>query len=363
VLPSLDRVDDPLTFRLTARDDRMGGGGVTYDEREVTVQGDPFFLTSPDGGETFFAGCPLPVTWVVGGGDVAANVDLLFSEDGGNTFDETLLSGTPNDGAAEAQVPCVTGGQSRVKAAASDNVFFDISNGDFWVLPSPPTVEVSAEGGEVDESCELTVTFEATVTDDCGVDDGDVAVQLFQADDNYTLGTPSIQISQVDAQTVSVEGSVLVSDVSASPAVLGIEVTAADACGAEADGFAEAEIVDATPPEIDVALSPTRLWPPNHKLRAVTATVVAADNCPGVSFVLSSLTSDEPDNGPADGNTINDIQGADLGTPDLGFRLRAERAGSGDGRTYTATYTATDASDNETEDSAEVNVPKALGPP
>ena len=363
LLPSLDRVVNPLTFRLTARDDRMGGGGVAYDTRLVTVQGDPFFLTSPDGGETLFAGCPLPVTWTVGGGSVAANVDLLFSENGGIDFDETLLASTPNDGAASAQVPCEITAQGRVEAAASDNVFFDISNGDFAVVPSPPTVEVSAVGGEVDESCELTVTFEATVTDDCGVDDGDVEVELVPADDNFTVGTPSIQVSQVDAQTVSVEGSVLVSDVSASPVILGIEVTAADACGAEGEDFAEAEIVDATPPEIDVSLSPGVLWPPNHKLRAVTASVVATDNCPGVSFVLTSLTSDEPDNGPADGNTVGDIQGADLGTADLGFRLRAERAGTGDGRTYTATYTATDASDNETVDSGVVNVPKAQGPP
>lgn len=56
---------------------------------------------------------------------------------------------------------------------------------------------------------------------------------------------------------------------------------------------------------------------------------------------------------------MNDIQGADINTVDTEFSLRAERAGNSDGRTYTATYTASDASDNETSDSDTVNVPKS----
>ena len=78
----------------------------------------------------------------------------------------------------------------------------------------------------------------------------------------------------------------------------------------------------------------------------ITATVVAEDLCdPHPSIVLTSIVSDEPDNaqGNGDGNTIDDIQHAAIGTPDFNFRLRAERAGSGDGRVYTVTYTATDA--------------------
>jgi hypothetical protein len=47
----------------------------------------------------------------------------------------------------------------------------------------------------------------------------------------------------------------------------------------------------------------------------------------------------------------------DIGTYDLDFELRAERSGKGDGREYTATYTATDTSGNVVSASATVTVP------
>lgn len=73
--------------------------------------------------------------------------------------------------------------------------------------------------------------------------------------------------------------------------------------------------------------------------------------------------SDEPDNakGNGDGNTVNDIQGADISTEDYFFSLRAERAGKGDGRVYTITYTATDACGNSASASATVTVPHNKG--
>lgn len=354
ILPSMDR---NLTFRLTARDNRMGGGGVNDDTMVVTVNGDPFFLTSPNGGETFFTGCPVPVTWTVGGGNVANQVDILFSEDGGETFPTTLLAATANDGDEVATLTCATSGQARMKAQAVDNIFFDISDSNFTVVPSPPMVDVSASGGEVDDSCEFLVTFDATVTDDCGVNQADVIVKLHQQAMNYSLGAPTVNKMQVNATTVTLNGSVLVSDLTSSPAILGIEVEAEDLCGTGADDFAEVEVSDTIPPTISVGLDPGMLWPPNHKLVDIEATVVAEDNCPGVSFELVSASSDEPDNGPADGNTTDDIQDAETGTPDVNFKLRAERAGNGDGRTYTATYTATDGSDNEATDSDTVEVP------
>ena len=90
----------------------------------------------------------------------------------------------------------------------------------------------------------------------------------------------------------------------------------------------------------------------------IQATVVADNNYPKISFVLTSLTSNEPENDVANSDTAPDVVDAKISTPDLEFKLRSERAGGGDGRVYTATYTAEDGSDNAAEDSATVEVPK-----
>jgi hypothetical protein len=117
-------------------------------------------------------------------------------------------------------------------------------------------------------------------------------------------------------------------------------------------------VEDTTPPEIDVVLDRDVLWPPNHKMADIYANVTVSDICCEVpTYVLTSITSDEPDNDKGDGNTVNDIQEAAYGTPDLAFRLRSERSGKGDGRVYTAIYTATDCSGNTASDTAYVRVP------
>jgi hypothetical protein len=116
---------------------------------------------------------------------------------------------------------------------------------------------------------------------------------------------------------------------------------------------------DTQPPSLQVTLTPTLLWPPDHRMVRVDATISASDTCGAPpQVVLTSITSDQPDNGVADGNTVNDIQGGAVETLDLSFFVRAERAGNNpSGRTYTVTYTATDASGNKTHTSATVHVP------
>ena len=74
---------------------------------------------------------------------------------------------------------------------------------------------------------------------------------------------------------------------------------------------------------------------------------------------LVSITSNEPDDGLGDGDTAGDVQGADFGQDDRTFMLRAERSGGGNGRAYTITYVAEDASGNETSKQATVTVPKS----
>jgi PKD repeat protein len=113
-------------------------------------------------------------------------------------------------------------------------------------------------------------------------------------------------------------------------------------------------VVDTTPPEICATATPNNLWSPDHKYVEVEATVTVYDVCdPSPTLTLVSITSNEPDNGMGDGNTVNDI----VIMNDFTFNLRAERSGTGCGRTYTITYQATDASGNTAMATVTVEVP------
>jgi len=130
-----------------------------------------------------------------------------------------------------------------------------------------------------------------------------------------------------------------------------------DFAGQPMTGSASAplQVLDVVPPAVTVSLSPSVLWPPNHKFVNVTATISAKDNCDAnPSVVLVSISSNEPPN-----NKEPDIQGAAFGTDDRVFSLRSERdTGKGStGRVYTVTYRVTDKSGNATVKSAIVTVP------
>lgn len=89
----------------------------------------------------------------------------------------------------------------------------------------------------------------------------------------------------------------------------------------------------------------------------LTTSVAATDAGSGVvSVVLTSATSSEPDEGLGDGDFPNDIQGFTVGTNDTTGQVRAERSGLGTGRTYSLTYSATDAAGNTSTCSAAIAV-------
>jgi hypothetical protein len=116
---------------------------------------------------------------------------------------------------------------------------------------------------------------------------------------------------------------------------------------------------DSTPPTVTCSAAPATLWPPNHKLRDVTVTVDVTDHESGpAGFTLVGVTSNEADNGLGSGDTAGDVQGWASGQADTTGQLRAERAGSGTGRTYTLTYEGADRAGNTARCDVQVTVPK-----
>ena len=159
-------------------------------------------------------------------------------------------------------------------------------------------------------------------------------------------------------------GSGVTLDVTLSLGSHAITLRAMDSQGAVGTAAIEVTVRDTTPPSLTLALSPTTLWPPNHRLVPVQAAWQVSDVCdPAAGAVLVSATSSEPDDAPGsgDGNTTQDIQDAAAGTPDTTVLLRAERSSGGPLRSYTLTYTASDASGNTSSALGLVTVPHDLG--
>jgi hypothetical protein len=132
-----------LTFRLIARDNRAGGGGVDYATvvLKVSNQAGPFTITSGNAPYTWTASSTQNVTWSVANTNAApvncGTVDLLLSLDGGATFPVTLTAATPNDGTQAITLPATPTTQARLKAQCSTNIFFDISDANGTILPLP----------------------------------------------------------------------------------------------------------------------------------------------------------------------------------------------------------------------------------
>ena len=120
----------------------------------------------------------------------------------------------------------------------------------------------------------------------------------------------------------------------------------------------EGFVADDDPPSLAVSLSPSLLWPPNHQLVEIAASIQVQDDVdPHPEVRLVSITSNEPDEGLGDGDTVGDVQGAETGADDRNFQLRAERSGTGTGRTYTVVYEARDSAGNVRTVTTTVSVP------
>lgn len=107
----------------------------------------------------------------------------------------------------------------------------------------------------------------------------------------------------------------------------------------------------------DAAVSKEMLWPPNHKMVEVVVNYTVTDNCDTDPTVTLSVVSSEAEDAKGSGKTKPDWAVVDANT----VKLRAERAGGGEGRIYTITITATDKSGNSASQDVIVTVPRSRG--
>jgi hypothetical protein len=153
VLPAISRT---MNFQVIARDNRLGGGGVNTAMVQVAVDGNsgPFIVTAPNESVALNVGSNQTISWDVANTSAApinaANVRILLSTDGGQTFPTVLANSTANDGSEIFTVPNIPTTTARIKIEAIGNIFFDISNANFTinteVAPRRPVYDFDGDG-------------------------------------------------------------------------------------------------------------------------------------------------------------------------------------------------------------------------
>lgn len=159
LLPSYTRA---MTFRLTVRDNAVGGGGVDYSELGFNVSNTagPFTITAPNSGILWNPETPFPIAWNVANTNIAPvncqNVNILLSTDGGYTYPTVLASNTQNDGIHLVTFPKINTTTARIKIEAVDNIFFDISNTNFTLTD---LVNIGNTGEEIPREYSLMQNY------------------------------------------------------------------------------------------------------------------------------------------------------------------------------------------------------------
>ncbi len=141
----LPRFSRDLTFRLTARDRKVVGGGTTWAEvgLKVDATAGPFLVTSQASAATQYASSDfVTVTWDVAGTNAgtinAQNVEILLSTNGGQTFPTVLSASTPNDGTEGVLLPGIETVNARIMVRPIGNIFYAVSPATFKIIT--PTV-------------------------------------------------------------------------------------------------------------------------------------------------------------------------------------------------------------------------------
>jgi hypothetical protein len=157
-LPSVGIV---TTIRLTVRDN-VGGSTYRTDTLTIDDKSGPFLETTNLSG-TIRADTSRIITWDVANTTAlpvsCTSVNILLSTDGGKTFPITLLANTPNDGNESVRFPVLSAKAARIKVAASNSIFFDISNKNFSIIDPNNLPPTASEASNLTLTADVPISF------------------------------------------------------------------------------------------------------------------------------------------------------------------------------------------------------------
>ncbi|MEM7478687.1 MAG: cadherin domain-containing protein, partial [Planctomycetota bacterium] len=201
-----------LNFRVTARDNRIGAGGVSTDDIRLNVfdTGSPFQITSHNTPELLNGLSFEPLTWDVAATDIApisaTEVSIYMSADGGLSFPFLVAENVANDGQHEIIVPNVSTTQARFMVRGSDNFFFDITDANASITAAPIGFDLGPTSPDyVENSAPVAVAPQASVINPTGFSYSGLTIEarfetVLQAQDRLrasSTGNLSIQGNQL----------------------------------------------------------------------------------------------------------------------------------------------------------------------
>jgi hypothetical protein len=195
-LPTVNRT---MNFRVSVRDRR---GGVRDEGTTVVVNAaaGPFQVTAQNTAAVWGVGSTQIVTWDVANTTSApintANVNILLSTDGGQTFPITLAGNTPNDGSEPITVPNNPTTAARIKIEAVGNIYFDINNSNFEIVPNFVDLEATINISPDPVFSGNNLTYQITVTNK-GNADAD-RIFLYQSD-SFQEREPKLAVVSMNA--------------------------------------------------------------------------------------------------------------------------------------------------------------------
>jgi len=188
LLPNTSRT---LNFRVTVRDNRANGGGTNEASSAVTVSATagPFVITAPNTAVSWNAAVPQTVTWNVDNTTASpvstANVRILLSLNGGTSFPIVLASNEPNDGSASVVlVGSTPTTQARIRLEAVGSIYFDISNTNFTITGTAPSLGAT-----------IVETGGTAVTEGANADTYTIALTAPPTADVILTPSPNAQLS------------------------------------------------------------------------------------------------------------------------------------------------------------------------